>query len=33
MSKPWFLQMAMETKPSPLAKLISQVLNPEPTTP
>lgn len=26
MSKPWFLQMALEAEPSPLAERISQIL-------
>lgn len=28
MSKPWFLKMAMEAEPSPLAGLISNILKP-----
>lgn len=28
MSKPWFLQMALEQEPSPLAQQISSILKP-----
>jgi hypothetical protein len=28
MSKPWFLEMSMAAEPSPLAGIISQILNP-----
>lgn len=30
MSKPWFLEMTMEAEPTPLAGLISKVMNTSP---
>lgn len=32
MSKPWFLKMALEAEPSPLAKQISSILSQSPST-